>query len=106
MPDVDILRTVGELRGLVFELASCTHVYKGDVLTRREPTIFKPGTPSALAALAGCLVFLLLVYPLHLPGGLAGLISVGIVFGIRVIAVRFDLRTRPAIGYGHNEDSR
>jgi uncharacterized membrane protein YeiH len=70
-----------------------------DVLTRREPTIFKPGIPSALAALAGCLVFLLLVYPLRLPGALAGPAAVAAVFLIRVGALRYNLRTRPALGY-------
>jgi uncharacterized membrane protein YeiH len=71
-----------------------------DVLTRREPTIFKPGTPSALAALAGCLIFLLLVFPLRLDGTLAGIVSVASVFVIRVVSLRYDLRTRPAPGFG------
>jgi uncharacterized membrane protein YeiH len=70
-----------------------------DVLTRREPTIFKPGVPSALAALAGCLVFLGLVFPLRLPGGAAGPVAVAVVFLIRVAALRFNVRTRPALGY-------
>ncbi len=75
-----------------------------DVLTRREPTIFKPGTPSALAALAGCLVFLLLVFPLHMEGTAAGLLSVTVVFLIRVLSLRYDVRTRPALGYDQDDD--
>lgn len=70
-----------------------------DVLTRREPTIFKPGTPSALAALAGCLIFLALVFPLGIPGALAGVISVASVFAIRMLAIRYGVRTRPALGF-------
>lgn len=70
-----------------------------DVLTRREPTIFKPGIPSALAALAGCLVFLALVFPLGAPGDLAGPVAVASVFLIRAVALRYNVRTRPALGY-------
>lgn len=70
-----------------------------DVLTRREPTIFKPGVPSALAALAGCLVFLGLVFLLRAPGDLAGAVAVASVFLIRAVALRYNLRTRPALGY-------
>jgi uncharacterized membrane protein YeiH len=75
-----------------------------DVLTRREPTIFKPGTPSALAALAGCLIFLLLVFPLRMDGTLAGLISVTSVFLIRIVSLRYDFRTRPALGYERDDE--
>ncbi len=70
-----------------------------DVLTRREPTIFKPGIPSALAALAGCLTFLALVFPLGLPGDVAGPMAVATVFLIRAVALRYNVRTRPALGY-------
>ncbi|MCC6314384.1 MAG: TRIC cation channel family protein [Thermomicrobiales bacterium] len=70
-----------------------------DVLVGREPDIFKPGVPSALAALAGCLIFLLLTRKLSLYGGTAGIISVAIVFTGRVTALRYNLRTRPAFGF-------
>lgn len=77
-----------------------------DVLTRREPTIFKPGTPSALAALAGCLLFLLLAVPARLDGAVAGVISVVAVFLIRVVSIRYGVRTRPAPGFEPGKDGR
>jgi uncharacterized membrane protein YeiH len=73
-----------------------------DVLTRREPTIFKPGIPSALAALAGCLVFLALVFPLRAPGDVAGAVAVASVFLIRAVALRYNVRTKPAPGYAEH----
>jgi uncharacterized membrane protein YeiH len=65
-----------------------------DVLVRREPDVFKPGTPTALAALVGCLLFLILTRLLRFGETLAALIAIGVVFSIRALALRFGLRTR------------
>jgi uncharacterized membrane protein YeiH len=70
-----------------------------DVLVRREPDLFKPGTPTALAALVGCLLFLALTRLLGAGETMAALISIATVFTIRALAVRFDLRTRPLRGF-------
>lgn len=70
-----------------------------EVLMRQEPTILQPGIPSALAALAGCLLFLALVAWLGLDGGSAGVVAVAAVFLIRAVALRYGLRTHPARGF-------
>jgi uncharacterized membrane protein YeiH len=73
-----------------------------DVLVRREPDVFKPGTPAASAALVGCLLFLLLTRLLRVGETLAALIAIGVVFSIRALALQFDLRTRPLRGFDHH----
>ena len=70
-----------------------------EVLMRQEPTILQPGIPSALAALAGCLLFLALVTWTALGGGAAGIVAIAAVLLIRAVALRFGLRTHPARGF-------
>jgi len=70
-----------------------------EVLMRQEPTILRPGIPSALAALAGCLLFLALVAWTGANGGAAGVVAVAAVFLVRAVALRFGLRTHPARGF-------
>jgi len=69
-----------------------------DVLVRREPDIFRPGVPTALAALFGCLVFLGLTRLLDLREAIAAWIAIGAVLALRVLALRFDLRTSAITG--------
>ena len=70
-----------------------------DLLTRREPEIFQPGQPVALAALAGCIGFYTLSQLLRLGETLAAWATMVLVFAIRAAAVRFNLRTRPVRGF-------
>jgi uncharacterized membrane protein YeiH len=69
-----------------------------DVLVRREPDIFRPGVPTALAALFGCLAFLGLTRAFDLRDGIAAWIAIGAVLALRVFALRFDLRTKSIVG--------
>jgi uncharacterized membrane protein YeiH len=77
-----------------------------DLLVQREPEIFKPGPPAALAALAGCAVYLVLVGSTQLGGAIAGIIAVIAVFVIRVSAIRYGWRTSAPRGFdaGTTED--
>jgi uncharacterized membrane protein YeiH len=70
-----------------------------DLLVRREVTIFIPGPPAALAALAGCVIYLLLIRWLELGGAVAGTIAVVAVFLIRVAAIRYGWQTRAPAGF-------
>lgn len=65
-----------------------------DILMRREPEIFRPGVYLALAAFAGCLLFLALTALTPLGEGYAAWLTIALVFALRVASVAFDLRTR------------
>lgn len=74
-----------------------------DVLVRREPDVFKPGTPTSLAALGGCLLFLMLTRLLKLDETLSALLAIGMVFSIRALAMHFNVQTRPLRGFDLDE---
>jgi uncharacterized membrane protein YeiH len=74
-----------------------------DLLVHREPDIFRPGIPTALAALFGCVVFLVLNRLLDLPEGFSAWIAIAAVFGLRFLALRHNFRTRSIIGFGEGE---
>jgi uncharacterized membrane protein YeiH len=64
-----------------------------DVLVREEPLVFKPGEFYAVAALAGCLLYVALVARLgvgELPAALAG---IGAAFSVRLLSIRLGWRT-------------
>jgi len=67
-----------------------------DLLVREEPLLLKPGQFYALAALTGCLLFVILIvyFKMHPPQ--AGIITVLVTFVIRVLAITFNWRT-PAL---------
>jgi uncharacterized membrane protein YeiH len=69
-----------------------------DVLVRREPDIFRPGVPTALAALWSCLIFLGLTRLLDIRGGIAAWIAIGLVFALRATALHFGFSTRSVRG--------
>jgi uncharacterized membrane protein YeiH len=66
-----------------------------DVLVREEPLLFKPGQFYALAAIAGCLMFVLLTIQLHIEVLRAAVITIGMTFALRVLAIRFNWTTKP-----------
>jgi uncharacterized membrane protein YeiH len=70
-----------------------------DVLVGRTPEVFRPGVPTAIAAFASCLIFLGLNLFFHLGETFAALIAIGVVFALRALALRYDLRTGPAPGF-------
>jgi uncharacterized membrane protein YeiH len=64
------------------------------VLVAREPHLFKPGALEAAAALIGCGIFVLLVLTGWLDETMAAWVTIGAVFAIRVLSVRYRLQTR------------
>ena len=66
-----------------------------DVLVNRVWML--PGQLLALAALAGVSLFVLLVTVTSIPAGSAALAAIALTFIIRMLAIRFNWRTRPLI---------
>ncbi len=65
-----------------------------DVVVREEPLILKPGQLYALAALAGCLMFLALTRLTDLTMQLAAYASIATVFLLRMLAIQFNWMTQ------------
>jgi uncharacterized membrane protein YeiH len=66
-----------------------------DVLTREVPLLFKPGQFYALTAVAGSVVFVALVLSERVEIQRAAILAIGVTFVLRVLAIRFDWRSRP-----------
>lgn len=66
-----------------------------DILVREEPIIFRAGQFYALAATAGCGLFVTLVRKSGLSAPAAGTISVVSTFVFRALAIRYDWKTAP-----------
>jgi uncharacterized membrane protein YeiH len=64
-----------------------------DVLVREEPLIFKPGEFYALAALAGCIVYIGLATGAVVSEELAALAGIGVAFAVRLLSIRLGWRT-------------
>ena len=70
-----------------------------DLLVNREPDVFRPGVPIALAATLACFIFLGLNSGLDLAENLAAWITILTVFVLRSVALYFNVRTRRIIGF-------
>jgi uncharacterized membrane protein YeiH len=70
-----------------------------DIMIGREPAIFKPGPPAAIAALAGCMIYLGLIRIPGISGVVAGIAAVVAVFLIRVSALRYGWQTVAPRGF-------
>lgn len=77
-----------------------------DLLVRRDPAIFRPGPPAALAALAGCVIYLGLRQGPEVADIVAGTVSVAAVFVIRVAALRYGWQTRAPRGFEATDDAK
>ncbi len=66
-----------------------------DVLINSEPDMFMPGTLSQTLALGGCLLFVALIYGLHLSQFSAAWIMIVVVFVARLIAIRYRIESKP-----------
>ena len=66
-----------------------------DVLVRQEPLFFKPGQFYALAALAGCTLFVVLAEGWRLPPEQAAWIAIVCTFFFRMMAIELNWRTVP-----------
>jgi uncharacterized membrane protein YeiH len=65
-----------------------------DVLVREEPLVFKPGQLYLLAALFGCVVFVVLSYFYGLDTNYSAWISIAVTVALRLLAIRFNWTTR------------
>jgi uncharacterized membrane protein YeiH len=65
-----------------------------DVLTGDPPQILRPGLWLHTAALCGCVLFVLMMARGADPS-VAGLATVGLVFTVRLAAIRFGIKSRP-----------
>lgn len=68
-----------------------------DLLAQSEPLVFQPGQFYVLASLAGCLAFVGMTVWLHMAVGLASPIAILLTFLFRLLAIRFNWRTRAAV---------
>jgi len=66
-----------------------------DVLTLREPNLFRPGTLEESAAFIGCLTFLAATQWLSLDKFPAAWATIALVFLIRVAAIRYQIQSKP-----------
>lgn len=64
-----------------------------EILVHEEPLIFKPGEFYALAALAGCVPYVVVVTLLDGPSTLAALAAIGASFSVRMLSLRLGWRT-------------
>lgn len=70
-----------------------------DVLMRREPVMFLPGTLEESLALLGCLLFVALVRGAGVEQGAAAWGTIALIFLVRLLAIRFRIRSRPLPGF-------
>jgi len=68
-----------------------------DVLVRDEPLLFKPGQYYTLAALAGCVMFVLLTRYVHMVATDAAYLTIGTTFLFRVLTIQFNWTSRPVV---------
>jgi uncharacterized membrane protein YeiH len=66
-----------------------------DILVREEPLLFKPGQLYVLAALAGCVLFIVLTVYSGIQAEAAALITIGCTFILRLLAIKFNWSTKP-----------
>lgn len=66
-----------------------------DVLSREEPFVFRPGQYYAAAAMVGSATFVSLVSLARMLPTQAALVCIALVFVVRLVVMRFDLRTAP-----------
>jgi len=64
-----------------------------DVLVREEPLLFKPGQFYAFVAIGGCCLYVGLLRSELVPPNPAALLTIVLVFTIRMLAIRFNWRT-------------
>ena len=64
-----------------------------DVLVREEPVLLKPGQLFAIAALAGCLCFVVLSYKYGIDVEVSAWLAILLTLVIRMLAVRFNWTT-------------
>ncbi len=76
-----------------------------DVLLRQPVGMFLPGTLEQAAALAGCGLFLLLLKGFGLSEVAAAWVTIAFVFALRMLAIRYDIQSRPLAGFSPDQDA-
>ena len=76
-----------------------------DLLVGRDPMIFLPGPPVALAALASCVIYLVLIRFTNLSEHVAGIIAVAGEFVFRTVSLRYGWSTRAPGGFDSDTNS-
>ena len=71
-----------------------------DVLVREEPLMFKPGQLYSLAALGGCVLFVVLSYMYDIDTNHAAWISIAATMALRLLAIRFNWTTTSLRDWG------
>jgi uncharacterized membrane protein YeiH len=74
-----------------------------DILVSEEPLLFKPGQLYVLAALAGCLLFIVLAVYFGIQAEVAALVTIVFTFILRVLAIKFNWSTKPLYRSGGEE---
>ena len=103
-----IFGVVGTQMALFAGLASAPAILTGvinatgggllrDVLTAREPLIFKPSQYYAATSLAGCTAFVALAFWLGQNAATAAFIAIFLTFSLRALTMWFDWKTKPLI---------
>jgi uncharacterized membrane protein YeiH len=77
-----------------------------DVLMRREPMMFLPGTLEEVLALLGCVFFVILVRPFGVALYPAAWLTIALVFFLRVLAIRYRIRSRPLRGFPEDAEGK
>ena len=105
------LCTVGASAALRLQLSGASAVFIGtataagglvlrDLLAGEPPRVLRPGVITAAVGFLGALTFVGLVLLTPLADGQAQILAILVVFVVRVMAVRFSWRTRPAQDLG------
>ena len=103
-----IFGVVGTQMALFAGLASAPAILTGvinatgggllrDVLTAREPLIFKPSQYYAATSLAGCIIFVAIALWLGQSAVTAAFTAIFLTFFLRVLTMWFDWKTKPLI---------
>jgi uncharacterized membrane protein YeiH len=71
-----------------------------DMVVNEVPSVLRPGQWAATLALAACVFFLVLVLWFRTTAAVAAWITVACYFAARMLAIRFDLRSRPLLPKG------
>jgi uncharacterized membrane protein YeiH len=67
-----------------------------DVLGNEAPSLFRPGQFLAMIALGALLIYALIVSRGWLNGDWAAWLVIGLAFVVRLLVIRYDIRTQPA----------
>jgi len=77
-----------------------------DVLVREEPLMFKPGQLYSLAALGGCVLFVVLSYQYGIDTNHAAWMSIVATMALRLLAIRFNWTTTSLRDWGRRSGDK